>query len=169
VIAPVKTLVSLHVINWSVILMALHGILCNAEIAVLFIYFGLLVIWLDASFSSRTPGLDLGTVHVQHVVNEVPPRQAFLPVLRYFLVSTVRRYSVITFIWVFFPSTGLRSRRIFKQGAVSDVGDHLIITCLHIFSLRKIKMQMWVCAYTYHQEVPFLIRVLTGKLWQRLH
>jgi len=95
--------------------METHGILCNAETKVLFTYLGLLVIRLYARFSSRTPGLELWLVHVQHVVNEFPQRQASLPVFWYFFVSTVRQYSVLIFIWVFFRSTGLRNLEIFKK------------------------------------------------------
>jgi hypothetical protein len=41
--------------------------------------------------------------------------QTSLPVLRYFVVSTFRQYSVLTSIWVFFRSTGLRILEIFKN------------------------------------------------------
>ena len=82
---------------------------------VLFTYFGLLVFWFYASFSSRTPALELGTVHVQHVVNEVPQIQESLSVLRYFIASNFRQYSVLIFIGIFFRIMGLRILEIFEN------------------------------------------------------
>ena len=87
----------------------------SAGTEVLFTYFGPLAIWFYASFSSRTPGLELAPVHVQHVVNEVPQIQASLSVLRDLIVSNFRLYSLLIFIVVFFLSKGLRSPEILKN------------------------------------------------------
>ena len=61
------------------------------------------------------------------------------------------------------PKYGIANSGDLQKYALSEVGDHWIKTCLHIFGLPVTKVQMYVCSYKLHQEMPFFIRVLNGN------
>jgi hypothetical protein len=95
--------------------------------------------------SSDTPGLGLGPCHVKLVVNEVPVGKAFLPVLWLCPVSTFRQYYTLIFISVLFRITGVRRLEIFKNYAVSGVGEHRRAKNFDVVSFRMIKVHLWIC------------------------